>query len=111
MTGFRTLLVSACASVTLGGAAMAMPAAPSPMDGPAHVELAAQGCGPGWARDGWGRCRPMGRPGYGYGPPPYAYGAPPYGYGARPYGYGYRPPPPRCWWRTDPWGRSVRVCR
>jgi len=107
MTGIRTLLISACASVTLGGAAMAMPAAPASMEGSGHVELAAQGCGPGWFRDGWGRCRPMG---YGYGPPPYGYGfrpPPP----PPPYGYGYRPPPPRCWWRTDPWGRSVRVCR
>lgn len=125
MTGLRTLLASAVATMTLGGAAMAMPVTPSPIGGAAHVELAAQGCGPGWFRDGFGRCRPMGRPGYGppgYGPPPgygyrppppYGYPPPPYGYRPPPpgYGYGYRPPPPRCWWRTDPWGRQVRVCR
>ncbi|MBY0298072.1 MAG: hypothetical protein K2X71_18910 [Methylobacterium sp.] len=54
--------------------------------GDAPVQTVAMGCGPGWAPNAWGHCRPMYRP-YGYG-----YGYRPYGYGYRPvYGYGYRP--------------------
>lgn len=96
MTALRTLLFSACASVTLAGAAMAMPAAPAPLArGLDNVEQVAQGCGPGWARDRWGNCRPMGyRPPP---PPPPRYGYPPpprYGYRPPPPRYGYPPPPP-----------------
>ncbi|WP_407524920.1 GCG_CRPN prefix-to-repeats domain-containing protein [Methylobacterium oryzisoli] len=51
--------------------------------GDAQVQNVAMGCGPGWAPNAWGNCRPMYRP-YGYGYRPYGYG-----YGYRPYGYGY----------------------
>lgn len=44
----------------LAGPAAALPVAPAPAT--AGIELAAQGCGPGWARNRFGRCRPMMRP-------------------------------------------------
>ena len=60
------------------------------------VTLVAQGCGPGWRRNYYGRCIPNG---YGYvAPHPYVYR-----YGYRPYPY-YRPYP-HCWWRA-----GVRIC-
>jgi len=99
----RTLVVMAAAVV--GGLAaapvQAMPLGALADDGPG-VTLVAQGCGPGWFRNPWGRCVPMG------GAPvyrPYAYAPGPY-YGPRPY---YAPRPMyggACWWRN-----GVRVCR
>ncbi|MFC0283738.1 GCG_CRPN prefix-to-repeats domain-containing protein [Camelimonas abortus] len=94
MTALKRLLFSAFASAALVAAAEAAPAIPAPhgvrVPG---VELVAQGCGPGWARDPWGYCRP-----YRYlppppPPPPWRYGPPP------PWRYGPPPPPP---WRYGP---------
>ncbi|RBP11150.1 hypothetical protein DFR50_11735 [Roseiarcus fermentans] len=88
----------------LGGLAAAVPAQAMPFsalsDAQPGVTLIAQGCGPGWFRNPWGRCVPMGAPAPYYRPYPYAYGPRPYPY-ARPYPYG-----PHCWWRN-----GVRVCR
>lgn len=72
----------------------AMPVAP--LDAAPEITLVAQGCGPGWYRGPYGRCRPMGyAPGYVV-PAPRVYGY----YGYRPYPYARR-----CWWRA-----GVRVC-
>ena len=76
-------------------------AAPVPHAALAATEpgLVAPACHRGWHhRSG----RPCGY-GYGYRPGPPAYG---YRYGVAPYGYGRRV----CRWRTDEWGRAVRVC-
>lgn len=65
---------------------LAAPFAGSPTD--ATVQTVAFGCGPGWAPNRWGRCRPIYR-GYGYGPRPF--------YGPRRFygtGYAYGPPRP-----------------
>ena len=55
-------LITAAFVLALAGAAQALPVAPLPGDGlTTHV---AQGCGPGFARNAAGRCRPayMARP-------------------------------------------------
>lgn len=79
-------------------------AAPLPSSIPAITPgLIAPVCHRGWHhRSG----RPCGGYGYGYryGPPAYGYR---YRYGGPPYGYGRQV----CRWRTDEWGRAVRVCR
>lgn len=96
------ILALAAAAVVGGLAALPAQAMPFsiPSDDPPGVTLVAQGCGPGWFRNPWGRCVPMGGPAPYYrpmGPPP---------------GYYYRPRPypyyggARCWWRN-----GVRVCR
>jgi len=96
----RNLFTSALltATVMLGGSAaqaFTLPAQPSAQD--VNVERVAGGCGPGWFRDGYGRCRPA----------PRAY-APAYGYGYGPgVGYGYAR---TCFVRPTPWGPR-RVCR
>ncbi|MER2269333.1 GCG_CRPN prefix-to-repeats domain-containing protein [Methylobacterium oxalidis] len=54
------------------------------------VEQVAQGCGPGWGRGAYGRCRPFAGPGRVYGPRPF---------------YGRR-----CFLRPTPFGPR-RVCR
>ena len=55
--------------------------------GDAVIERVADGCGPGFHLNPWGRCRPNDR-GYGYGGPRGFYeGRPAYGYGD---GYGRR---------------------
>ena len=96
-----SLLAAAVATLALGATvADAAPLMPLVASGAAPaVTLVAQGCGLGYSRGAYGRCRPnsfgFGVPGarrygygggygYGYGRP-YGYG---YGYG-RPYGYGY----------------------
>lgn len=84
------------AAVVAGGlgtmtAANAAPLGLGPVAGPRAplVERVADGCGPGFHANPWGRCRPNR---WDYGPPRGAYG-PPRGYG---YDRGYdRPPPPR----------------
>jgi hypothetical protein len=55
-------LLTAAFVIALAGAAQAMPVVPAPADG--LTTLAAQGCGPGMARNAMGRCRPgyMARP-------------------------------------------------
>ena len=58
----------------------------------ALVERVADGCGPGFHQNPWGRCRPNDR-GYGYGGPR-GYGGPPRAYGP-PRDYGYDRPRPR----------------
>jgi hypothetical protein len=78
-------LVSAAAAVgaliALSSGAQALPAAPVSTD--SQIIQVAQGCGPGWARDIYGRCRPM-----------------------------MRAPivRPRCWWVQTVYGPR-RVCR
>jgi hypothetical protein len=79
----KTLLALAVVAGGIGfaSAASAAPgavAAAGVIAGEAGVERVAMGCGPGWAPNAWGHCRPMYRP-YGY------------GYGYRPYGGYYRP--------------------
>lgn len=86
----RRLMLSMAAVVAGGLGATAVHASPlsiGPFEGVrAPIAQVADGCGPGFHRNPWGRCRPNG--GYGYGPPPYG----PRGYG---YDRGYdRPPPP-----------------
>lgn len=63
------------AALFLTGAGLASPAAAAPLSVPsaaglaaAQVESVAYGCGPGWAPNRWGDCRPMYRR-YGYGRP------------------------------------------
>ena len=82
-------LAVAC-GLGLAPAAHAAPLSPVPADTWAGVtaQPVAFGCGPGWAPNRWGRCRPIYR-GYGYGPRPF-YG-PRRVYGP---GYGYGPPRP-----------------
>jgi hypothetical protein len=77
----KFLSASALALFGLAAApAGAMPF-PSLSDAPSVATPVAFGCGPGWTRGPYGRCHPIGGPGYGYG-----YG---YGYvGPRVYGYG-----------------------
>ena len=96
----RMSLLAVAATAILGASmADAAPLMPLVPDGAAPaVTLVAQGCGLGYSRGTYGRCRPnsfgFGVPGgrrygygggYGYGRPYGGYG---YGYG-RPYGYGY----------------------
>jgi len=86
----KTLIAAAFAA--LGAAAIPASATPFPQlnDAAPGLTLVAQGCGPGWHRNPWGRCVPFGG----------AYVAP------APYVYGYgRPYRRHCWWRG-----GVRVC-
>lgn len=88
----KSLATAFALTCGLAGAAQAAPisvAPPATVAGTA-IETVAYGCGPGWAPNPWGRCRPMFRRFGGYGPRPF-YG-PPRFYGPR-YGY-YRPRPP-----------------
>ncbi|AWN36294.1 GCG_CRPN prefix-to-repeats domain-containing protein [Methylobacterium radiodurans] len=86
----RTILGLA-AALTLGGlgAASTAQAAPlgvgTPLAGQSPIETVAQGCGPGWARGPYGRCRP--------------FAGPPRGFYGR-----------RCFLRPTPYGPR-RVCR
>ena len=94
----RKWILTAAAALC-GLAASPVQAMPFPAlsDSQPGVTLIAQGCGPGWFRNPWGRCVPMGGPAPYYRPYPYARPYP--YYGPRPYG-------PHCWWRN-----GVRVCR
>lgn len=62
----RKMFAATVLAATLAGAgaASALPMAPVGANGSADVIQVAQGCGPGWARGPYGRCRPM----YGRGP-------------------------------------------
>ena len=76
----KTILAAAAFAIAGLGAAHAMPVAPLSTTDTADVIQVAQGCGPGYARGPYGRCRPMGyvvrrpppvvvvRPGRGCGP-------------------------------------------
>ena len=55
----KTILAAAIFAIAGFGAAQAMPLAPLGTTGSADVIQVAQGCGPGWARGPYGRCRPM----------------------------------------------------
>lgn|SRR5574337_363591 len=95
----KALISSAVALLGLAAVpAQAMPLGPVVGADPGFT-LVAQGCGPGWHRNYYGRCIPNG---YGY------MGPPVYGYGYRPHPYYYHPYHPyrHCWWRG-----GVRVCR
>ncbi len=56
----KTILAAAVFAVVGLGAANAMPVAPLSAADTADVIQVAQGCGPGYARGRYGRCRPMG---------------------------------------------------
>ena len=91
MLGLAAVIASGLSTITaasagpMGFGAVASPEAPL-------VERVADGCGPGFHQNPWGRCRPNGYGyGSGYGPPRGFYG-PPRGYG---YDRGYDRPPPR----------------
>ncbi len=56
----KTILAAAVFAIAGFGAAQAMPLAPLGATGGAEVIQVAQGCGPGFARGPYGRCRPMG---------------------------------------------------
>lgn len=80
MTRFKTIGLGA---VLAGGLLLAAPAGAAPLSvapvgavAAAAVETVAYGCGPGWAPNAWGHCRPIYRR-YGY-------------YGPRHHHYGYR---------------------
>jgi hypothetical protein len=87
----RTILGLA-AALTLGGLGAVTTAQAAPLGagsaasvaGTAPIETVAQGCGPGWGRGAYGRCRP--------------FAGPPRGYGRR------------CFFRPTPYGPR-RVCR
>jgi hypothetical protein len=83
-------------AATAAGFAVAVPAQampfPSVSGARPGVTLIAEGCGPGWYRDFYGRCRPMGHP-----PAPYYHPYHPYPYYVHPH---------HCWWTN-----GVRVCR
>lgn len=89
-------LIGLAAALALGGLGAVSSAQAAPLAagsattlaGGAAVETVAFGCGPGWTRGPYGRCRP-------------AYG---YGYGPRRF-YGRR-----CFFRPTPFGPR-RVCR
>lgn len=57
----KSLFAAAVLAATISGvgAASAMPLAPLGATDTAGVIEVAQGCGPGWARGPYGRCRPM----------------------------------------------------
>ena len=55
----KTILAAAAFAIAGLGAAHAMPVAPLSAADSADVIQVAQGCGPGWARGPYGRCRPM----------------------------------------------------
>ena len=57
----KTILAAAAFAIAGLGAAHAMPVAPLSTTDTADVIQVAQGCGPGYARGPYGRCRPMGR--------------------------------------------------
>ena len=63
----KTILAAAAFAVAGLGAAQAMPVAPLSTTTTADVIQVAQGCGPGYARGPYGRCRPMA---YGFRRPP-----------------------------------------
>jgi hypothetical protein len=63
----KTFLAAAVFALAGLGAANAMPLAPLSAADSAGVIQVAQGCGPGFARGPYGRCRPMG---YGMRRPP-----------------------------------------
>ena len=74
-------------------AARAAPVGPSDLGragGIGLIERVADGCGPGFHANPWGRCRPNG--GYGYGGPPREYVERRVYREERPYGYYERPP-------------------
>ena len=56
----KTILAAAVFAIAGLGAANAMPVAPLSAADTAEVIQVAQGCGPGYARGRYGRCRPMG---------------------------------------------------
>jgi hypothetical protein len=56
----KTILAAAAFAIAGLGAAHAMPLAPLGATDTANVIQVAQGCGPGYARGPYGRCRPMG---------------------------------------------------
>ena len=56
----KTLLAAAAFGVASLSAAQAMPLAPLSAADTAAVIHVADGCGPGYARGPYGRCRPMG---------------------------------------------------
>jgi len=68
----KSLFAAAVLAATLSGlgAASAMPLAPLGTTDSADVIQVAQGCGPGWARGPYGRCRPMYAPRPVYAPRP-----------------------------------------
>jgi hypothetical protein len=68
----KSLFAAAVLAATLSGlgAASAMPMAPLGTGDSADVIQVAQGCGPGWARGPYGRCRPMYAPRPVYAPRP-----------------------------------------
>lgn len=91
-----TLIGAASPFLIMAGTLEAAPLPPAlpALDG----SLVTPACHRGWHHR-------SGRPcGYGYRYAPPAYG---YRYGVAPYGYGRQ----ICRWRTDEWGRAVRVCR
>ncbi|WP_430910363.1 GCG_CRPN prefix-to-repeats domain-containing protein [Methylobacterium sp. sgz302541] len=78
------LALGGLGAVSTANAAPIGPGDAAGLAGGATVERVAMGCGPGFGRDAWGRCRPFARPRY---------------YGG-----------PRCFWRPSPFGPR-RVCR
>lgn len=72
----KTILAAAAFAFAGLGAAHAMPMAPLGTADTAEIIQVAQGCGPGYARGPYGRCRPMA---YGFrpGPPVYVVRRPP----------------------------------
>lgn len=57
----KTFAAAVFAAMLAGiGAASALPLAPLNAADSADIIQVAQGCGPGWARGPYGRCRPMG---------------------------------------------------
>ena len=93
MLGLAALVLG---GLTIGTAANAAPFGEvygEEFDAP-RIERVADGCGPGFHANPWGRCRPNDR-GWGYGGgygPPRAYGPPPRDYG---YDRAYDRPRPR----------------
>lgn len=83
------LALGGLGAVSAANAAPIGPGSASDLAGGATVERVAMGCGPGFGRDAWGRCRPFAGPRY-YGPPRF---------------YGRR-----CFFRPTPFGPR-RVCR
>ena len=95
---FRKILTIAALSCGLAGfaaSAEAMPMGNAAITGAeeAGITLVADGCGPGWFRGPYGRCRPAPAMRPRYAPRP------------------YYAPPARCFVRRDFYGRPVRVCR
>ena len=93
----RKILTVATLAIGLTGVAataQAMPVGSTGSAGP-EVTYVAGGCGPGYMRGPYGRCRPMMRPRV-YGPPRV---------------FAPRVFAPRCVMRRDRFGRPIRVCR